>query len=249
MSISVGDKYVIEIGAVAELPEGKKKYFIKPFESLVFDRKGLEQLEKFDGLASKEYDLGYKKGLEDGILQERYETKLIPELKKQEYDRGFKDGYIKYLKAGADEKYNKGYNEALEDTSDLIAYIDNTFIQEYFPVEYNNGLNFYDLNAKYGLAYILERWKKYLKKEKITIGDEVSNEDVTRTIIVTNIYANDYFDGIDFNGAVYSDRDPKLWNKTGRHFEIIELLNQLRGNKDENNNWNTGQRVWPGHSR
>ena len=236
MSISVGDKYVIEIGAVAELPEGKKKYFIKPFESLVFDRKGLEQLEKFDGLASKEYDLAYKKGYEDGKNDAIYNGELIPELKTQEYDRGFKDGYIKYLKAGADENYNQGYSKALEDTSDLIAYIDNTFIQEYFPVDYNNGLKIYDLNAKYGLAYILERWKKYLKKEKIKVGDEVSNEDVTRTLIVTNIYDNDYFDGIDFNGAVYSYRDSKLWNKTGRHFEIIKLLNQLRGNEDDNNN-------------
>lgn len=190
MSISVGDKYVIEIGAVAELPDGKKKYFIKPFESLVFDRKGLEQLEKFEKVTGCTYQTGY-----------------------------------------AD-----GYDSALNDASDLIDYIDNTFIQEYFPVDYNNGLKIYDLNAKYGLAYILEDWKQYLEKIKIKIGDEVSNEDVTRTIIVTNTYANGYFDGIDFNGAVYSDCDPKLWKKTGRHCEIIKLLNQLRGNKDENNN-------------
>ena len=237
MSISVGDKYVIEIGAVAELPEGKKKYFIKPFESLVFDRKGLEQLEKFDGLALKEYDLGYKKGYEDGKNEAIYNSELIPELKTQEYDRGFEDGYNKCLKAGADEDYNKGYSKALEDSGNLIAYIDNTFIQEYFPVDYNNGLKIYDLNAKYGLAYILERWKKYLEKEKIKVGDEVSNEDVTRTIIVTNMhYDGNHFDGIDFDGTVYTCRYSGIWNKTGRHFEIIKLLNQLRGNKDENNN-------------
>lgn len=53
MSISVGDKYIIEVGAIAELPDGKKKYFIKPFESLVFDRKGLEQLERYDKVLEK----------------------------------------------------------------------------------------------------------------------------------------------------------------------------------------------------
>lgn len=46
MSYKVGDKFVIEIGAIAELPDGKKKYFIKPFESLVIDKKGLDQLER-----------------------------------------------------------------------------------------------------------------------------------------------------------------------------------------------------------
>lgn len=142
MSISVGDKYVIEIGAVAELPEGKKKYFIKPFESLVFDRKGLEQLEKFDEQALKEYDRGFEDGKNEAI----HNTELIPELKKC--------------------NYTSGYNEALEDVSNLIAYIDKTFIQKYFPVEYNNGLKFYDLNARYGLAYILKRWKKYLEEKK-----------------------------------------------------------------------------------
>ena len=93
MSISVGDKYVIEIGAVAELPEGKKKYFIKPFESLVFDRKDLEQLEKFDGLALKEYDLGYKKGFEDGKNEAIHNTDLIEELKQMEYSRGLEDAW------------------------------------------------------------------------------------------------------------------------------------------------------------
>lgn len=46
MGYKVGDKFIIEIGAIAELPDGKKKYFIKPFESLVFDKKGLDQLER-----------------------------------------------------------------------------------------------------------------------------------------------------------------------------------------------------------
>lgn len=182
MSISVGDKYVIEIGAVAELPEGKKKYFIKPFESLVFDRKGLKQLEKFDRLALKEYDLGYKKGYEDGKNEAIYNGELIPELKKQEYDRGFQNGRNFGYKIGFSKGMNQSatridlsadaygigvsYKEALDDVSDLMAFFNCEFMSECYPEEYKEDYSLYDLNAKYGLAEILEKWKAYTKQQK-----------------------------------------------------------------------------------
>lgn len=95
MSIKVGDKFIIEIGTIAELPDGKKKYFIKPFESLVFDRKGLEQLERLDKAMGNIYETG----LEDGYKGYRYlnqwfadtcfyddEDNLFPEYKRRQAD-------------------------------------------------------------------------------------------------------------------------------------------------------------------
>lgn len=102
--IKVGDKFIIEVGAIAELDSGKKKYFIKPFESLVFDRKGLEQLEPYKETTmidksnfnqdqyyadlQSAYDNGYNKGFTDAMRK----IPLSGELEKQ-YNRGVEDAW------------------------------------------------------------------------------------------------------------------------------------------------------------
>lgn len=43
----VGDKFVIEIGHSYWSPTTGSRYFIKGFDTLVFDDKGLERLEKY----------------------------------------------------------------------------------------------------------------------------------------------------------------------------------------------------------
>lgn len=234
MGINIGDKYIIEIGAVAELPDGRKKYFIKPFESLVFDRKGLEQLERFDKSTEKIYNTGYSVGYKDGAKNQD-EVQY-----KKGYDAGRKDGfdYCRDNTELTDELKQEEYNKALEDASELMAYITQDFIDNCYPN--NKGYNLYDLNAKYGLGRVLKDYKAYEEKKKveeeIKVGDEVSNEDVTRTIIVTYIHNNDYFDGIDFNGVVYTNCYRELWNKTSRHFDEVEqLLDKLRGKDNDNN--------------
>jgi hypothetical protein len=155
MGINVGDKYIIEIGAVAELSDGKKKYFIKPFESLVFDRKGLEQLKKFDNVADTLYQTGFKEGYTKA--QARPDLKR---LKDDSYNKGYEDG----AKNQDEVQYNKGYNKALEDVSELMAYITQDFIDNCYPND--KGYNLYDLNAKYGLARILKDYKAYEEKKK-----------------------------------------------------------------------------------
>lgn len=45
--IMVGDKFVIEVGHVYWSPDIGNKYFIKGFDTLVFDDKGLKRLEKY----------------------------------------------------------------------------------------------------------------------------------------------------------------------------------------------------------
>lgn len=85
--IGVGDKFIIEVGAVAELDNGKKKYFIKPFEHLVFDRKELEQLEKYNP------EVEYSKG-----FYEATNKALESETLKSYYERGESNGYSLALK-------------------------------------------------------------------------------------------------------------------------------------------------------
>lgn len=45
--VYVGDKYIIEIGAVEWHPQRGNRYWIKGFDTLVFDDKGLKRLEKY----------------------------------------------------------------------------------------------------------------------------------------------------------------------------------------------------------
>ena len=180
MSISVGDKFIVEIGSIAELPDGKKKYFIKPFESLVFDRKGLSQLEKFDVQALKEYDEGYNKGYEDGAKNQD----------EVQYKAGYNLGFARGVEQSAKklevkaENYDitdDAYNKALEDASKLIYYVNDAFIQKYYPEDYNYGLRFPQLSMKYGLTDIIKKWNEY-NKEEFKVGDLIKGKRNTQSV-------------------------------------------------------------------
>lgn len=43
----IGDKFVIEIGSEVYSPPRGSRYFIKGFDTLVFDDKGLDRLERY----------------------------------------------------------------------------------------------------------------------------------------------------------------------------------------------------------
>ena len=169
MGINVGDKYIIEIGAVAELPDGKKKYFIKPFESLVFDRKGLEQLKRFDNITDALYQTGFKEGytkaqarpdlkrLKDESYNKGYEdgAKNQDEVQyKKGYDAGRKDGFA-YCRNNTElkdelkqEEYNKGFENGKLWAIDANAKSH----QEYYDKGYNKGLD----DASELMAYITQ---------------------------------------------------------------------------------------------
>ena len=72
-------------------------------------------------------------------------------------------------------------------------------------------------------------------KDKIQIGDEVryvyENGDVdsSNSFIVTDL-DDDYISGIQLDGATHSHDEPGClshWEKTGRHFNIVEVLNKM----------------------
>ena len=71
----VGDQFVIEIGEAfyndlyaGESTGGcKTLYKVKGFNSLVFDREGLDRLKKVDEVRPTDYMYGYKRGQEDLI--------------------------------------------------------------------------------------------------------------------------------------------------------------------------------------
>ena len=217
MSIKVGDKFIIEVGTIAELPNGKKKYFIKPFESLVFDKTGLAQLEP---------------------IEKAWEDKLA-EAKEFAYKNGFEDGNKiadKDLKEIQDSTYDVAYNMALGDATHAISVLENmteTECAEWFEDCEEIG----DVVCRFTIQGIIRRTKDYEEKKKaeeveektIKVGDEViCNCPNEQKVIITAKY-DGFVTFMRKDGACYS-RAEKDMKKTGRHFDEVEqLLDKLRG--------------------
>lgn len=63
----IKDKFIIKIGHIAEDDVIGSRYYIKGFDTLVFDDKGLDRLEEYDtsGIEDTAYHQGYLRGLND----------------------------------------------------------------------------------------------------------------------------------------------------------------------------------------
>lgn len=46
--VNVGDKFIVEVEKIWGRPDGKKIYFMKGFNTLIFDDNGINRLEKYD---------------------------------------------------------------------------------------------------------------------------------------------------------------------------------------------------------
>lgn len=89
MMSKIGDKYIIEIAqeydanmknlykdSLGEVP--RKLYRIAGFNSLVFDEKGLEKLQKIDGnIAEWHFNDGYEQGYDKGLKEAWALAKII----------------------------------------------------------------------------------------------------------------------------------------------------------------------------
>lgn len=211
MSIKVGDKFIIEIGTIAELPDGKKKYFIKPFESLVFDKIGLAQLEPvekaWENELEKAKEFAYKDGFENGKLWA--------------IDENAKD---------RQEYYDKGYDKGLIDAS-LTAWTlltsKNTgeIFTEYGTVS--------DILGNVPMKEIRDRVKAYEEKveTEIKVGDEVIT--LGKNIAVVTRVEDNCVRVMFKDGSGFREQHTiNELKKTGRHFDEVEqLLDKLRGTK------------------
>ena len=93
----------------------------------------------------------------------------------------------------------------------------------------------YNEGVKDGKKKAKEEMKAKEEEEKIHIGDEVQWVDDDGTVhpsnsfIVTDI-EDGYISGIEINGSVHFHDEPERlyhWRKTGKHFNIANVLNQM----------------------
>ena len=79
--------------------------------------------------------------------------------------------------------------------------------------------------AAQSIQMIVDSWNRRADgTEKIEIGDEVRGKDVYGNVVfvVTRITKDGWLYGIGHDGIPYLDREEKYFEKTGRHYDIIE---------------------------
>lgn len=201
-------KYIIE------LTENQKKQmdFMLDMANkhMGFNRK-LEMIETTNVEDTSEYEIGYKTG----------------------YDKGYYDGYDKCLHSSANDDYEKGKLDGLEEFENL--FINEYDYEQFFEDTYGTkdpDYNLYDLVAKYGAKKVVNdfnKWQEEKKKaeEEIKVGDEVKDLATNNIGVVLSIGERIlYVTKFDY---VYSNTRGSL-EKTGRHFDEIEqLLDKMRG--------------------
>jgi len=180
----------------------------------------------------------YYKGYADGKNEpneehEGYIRNLVNQAKQEGYDIGLEIGKKQAI---SEDKENEMYNKGLNDASDLLAFVDRRFLQECFPSESN--WNIFDLNAKYGLAVVIKKFKKWqaeINQTKEEIEEEIKVGDIV-------VHKDDKIKGVVFrveDGLVYGTNNylnsfewaKNLCTKVGHFDEVEQLLDKLKGDK------------------
>lgn len=204
----VGDKFVIEIGA--ERLGDPILYRIKGFNALVFDDNGLDRLERVNGMTLRDaYDEGFEKGLEEGRNEKDCKACMD-------------------TKANAD--YNAGYEDGLIDAwncAKKISMLDDATIEELFGTS-----KFNRFNLGYNGVEIKKLLEEYeAKQAEIKVGDIVRYNE--NDGIITFIKENQmYVMWEDGSAGEFCDAE-KWFKKTGRHYDIESILEQLKGADDD----------------
>ena len=136
-----------------------------------------------------------------------------------------------------DEAYQCGLNDAWEAAKKIFGY------------EIDGALNIDELKKAFGsnvyctadiirantAAQAIAKLKAYEEKQKedeVKVGDEVAfHHDDGRpdtVVVVTYIGKDGFIDGMDGRGTQYAHKNPTKWTKTGRHFNIDKILEEMQ---------------------
>lgn len=162
-----------------------------------------------------------------------YINEHFGDLQDTAYQKGINDGSLD-VKQRVEGAYQKGLDEAWKAARRISV------------IELNGGLAGKELMKIYGTMDIhkiyddntaseaIEKLKAYEEKQKaddkIKVGDEVNW--IGDCFIVTRIFQprtqKEQCDGIDDDGCVYHDVLMNDLEKTGRHFDIASILEEMR---------------------
>ena len=123
-----------------------------------------------------------------------------------------------------DEAYQRGLDDAWEAARKIVEMSDPPY-WELFD-EYKENL-FGKISAAEAIAKLKAYEEKQKTDEKIKVGDEVIYNGTTKCLVVRPETDERYAVLIDGNGYHYS-ADHRECKKTGRHFDIQSILEEMR---------------------
>ena len=161
-------------------------------------------------------------------LNSDYINEHYSNLQDEAYQRGHKEGYAKgfgegTLTVGGD--YQKGLEDAWEAARKIVTMPDRDFINSDI-LDLDPGESIF---TKYAASKAIAKLKAYEEQkavDEIKVGDEVIDKDGDKTI-VTNIHG-ELFDGLFYDGSTMSDMFLEDVEKTGRHFDIDKILEEMK---------------------
>ena len=139
-----------------------------------------------------------------------------------------------------DDAYQRGLNDAWEAArkiADMWTRIDNDELLAIFGITERIGHStiramFEKQTANEAMLELEAYEEKQKAEDEIKVGDEVAfHHDDGRpdtVVVVTYIGQDGFIDGMDGRGTQYAHKNPTKWTKTGRHFDIASILEDMR---------------------
>lgn len=168
----------------------------------------------------------YAENLEE--LNSDYINEHFGDLQDTAYQKGINDGSLD-VKQRVEGAYKRGLEDAWEAARKLFSSMADSDIEKAFPTEWNNG----GFNALINLQpqEAIEKLKAYEEKQKhddkIEVGDEVKPYYSDIAGVVTLIDSDTIY-VLWRDGSSTSTIKQKEVRKTGRHFDIASILEDMR---------------------
>ena len=170
-----------------------------------------------DGFYTRDFD-----SLEE--LNSDYINEHFGDLQDTAYQKGVNDGSLD-VKQRVEGAYQRGLDDAWECARELYL---NGACKDLFGEYFNTFIK--NHTAQEAIAKLKAYEEKQKADNKIEVGDEVNW--LGDCFIVTRIFqprnGKEQCDGIDDDGCVYHDVLIKDLEKTGRHFDIQKILEEMR---------------------
>ena len=167
------------------------------------------------------------------LLNSDYINEHFGDLQDEAYLKGLREGKKAFdlLDAERDSEYQRGLDAAWEAARKIVTWPDRSLINS-DTFDLDHGENIF---TKYSASEAIAKLKAYEEKQKadeLKVGDEVAfHHDDGRpdtVVVVTYIGKDGFIDGMDGRGTQYAHKNPTKWTKTGRHFDIDKILEEMK---------------------
>ena len=175
-----------------------------------------------------------------------YTEPNLDAVRKEAYDKGYQDATVKIgsdEQAIAEKAYQKGLNDAWDAARKIVLSREDGGLFEYEARKSVFGCGNYMALKNYSASEAVKKIRQYeQEQEEIKVGDEVQHRNHSGIKVIVLYKDDDAITAIAVTnvpfackvGEMYINRNAKYWEKTGKHYEIAEVLRKMRGEKMDN---------------